>query len=235
MMNVAIVEDEENQAELLKSYVKRYGEEKNIDFHFFCFGDAMDFLHNYKAVYDIVFMDIEMPYLNGMNAAKELRKIDKEVCLIFVTNIARYAIKGYSVDATDYMIKPISYSTFSFRMERAVAVAMHNNKQDIVITSNRSYYRINVNDILYVESRGHKVVYHTASEEIESWETLQGAAEKLGKTFVSPRTGVFVNLRYVKSIQGDNISLGEGHDLIRIARDKKREFINTFTVFVSNT
>lgn len=234
-MNIAIVEDEKPQAELLKSYVKRYGEEKNIDFRFFWFEDAMDFLHNYKAMYDIVFMDIEMPYLNGMNAAKELRKIDKEVCLIFVTNIARYAIKGYSVDATDYMVKPIGYSTFSFRMERAIAVAMHNGKRDIVITSNRSYYRVNVNDILYVESRGHKVVYHTISEEIESWETLQGASEKLGDAFVSPRTGVFVNLKHIKSIQGDNISLGDGYELIRIARDKKKEFINAFTVFVSHT
>lgn len=74
----------------------------------------------YKAVYDIILMDIEMKFMDGMMAAEEIRKVDTEVIIIFITNSPQYAIKGYAVDALDYVLKPVSYYAFSQRLGRAV-------------------------------------------------------------------------------------------------------------------
>ena len=65
-------------------------------------------------------MDIEMPHLNGMEAAQKIRELDKEVVIVFITNMAQYAIKGYEVDALDFILKPLNYYTFSMRFTRAV-------------------------------------------------------------------------------------------------------------------
>lgn len=61
-----------------------------------------------------------MPHLNGMEAAQKIRELDKEVVIVFITNMAQYAIKGYEVDALDFILKPLNYYTFSMRFTRAV-------------------------------------------------------------------------------------------------------------------
>ncbi len=65
-------------------------------------------------------MDVEMKFMDGMSAAEEIRKMDTEVVIIFITNMAQYAIRGYAVDALDYVLKPVSYFAFSQRLNRAI-------------------------------------------------------------------------------------------------------------------
>ena len=84
------------------------------------FSDGDEIALGYKAVYDIILMDIEMKFMDGMMAAEEIRKVDTEVIIIFITNSPQYAIKGYAVDALDYVLKPVSYYAFSQRLGRAV-------------------------------------------------------------------------------------------------------------------
>ena len=94
VVNIAIVEDDPDHAGLLVDYVKKYERETGGVCNTRVFGNAIDFLSGYTAAYDVVFMDIEMPMMNGMTAAKKLRELDGEVCLIFITAMSRYALKG---------------------------------------------------------------------------------------------------------------------------------------------
>ena len=109
MLRCAIVEDSPRELEHLKECLARYSAERDIPLETTAFGDAASFLEHYRADYDIVFMDIELPGINGMEAAHRLREIDRQVILIFVTNMAQFAVKGYEVDALDYIIKPAQY------------------------------------------------------------------------------------------------------------------------------
>lgn len=113
MLRCAIVEDTAQELEHLQNGLKRYSAERALPLNVTAFGNAADFLEHYCADYDIVFMDIELPGLNGMEAAHRLREIDRQVILIFVTNMAQYAVKGYEVDALDYIIKPAQYGPLS--------------------------------------------------------------------------------------------------------------------------
>lgn len=120
MIKIAIVEDDEKDAEILRSYIDRFGAEHAEQFVIERFNDGMQFISAYSATFDIVFMDIEVPVFDGISTARKLRELDNDVCLIFVSNLAIYALVGYEVDAMDYMVKPVKYFNFALKMEKAV-------------------------------------------------------------------------------------------------------------------
>ena len=107
MLRIAIVEDEEEYIKQLQKYVRR-------------FSDGNEIVANYSPEFDILLLDIEMPVLDGLNAARKIRKVDEKVVMMFITNVANYAIHGYEVGALDFITKPLTYYTFQLRFQRAV-------------------------------------------------------------------------------------------------------------------
>ena len=120
MINIAIVEDEAMYAKQLQEFLLQYQKENGEVFNITVYSDGDQIVHKYKSQFDIILMDVEMKFMDGMSAAEEIRKVDTEVVIIFITNMAQYAIQGYEVDALDYILKPISYFAFSQRIQRAV-------------------------------------------------------------------------------------------------------------------
>ncbi|MBR1813100.1 MAG: response regulator transcription factor [Lachnospiraceae bacterium] len=120
MIRIAVVEDEKEYSDQLFSYLERFRKETHqaVSAELFC--DGMSFLDEYKGDFDIVFMDIAMPHMNGLEAAKKLRQVDGIVCLIFITTLAQYAIRGYEVDALDFLVKPVTYELFRLKLEKAL-------------------------------------------------------------------------------------------------------------------
>ena len=113
MFTVAVVEDDETAVAKLRACLDQYvATHAGVQFDVTVFNEPTSFLDPYKTVWDIVFMDIEMPNMDGMEAAHRLRAVDSEVILIFVTNMAQFAAKGYEVDALDYIVKPFAYPDF---------------------------------------------------------------------------------------------------------------------------
>ena len=121
MIRVAIVEDDAEVQGVLQEYVRRYTRQYGTEFEVSVFADGVDILEDYRAVYDIIFLDVEMKHLDGMTTAERIRQMDTEVILIFITNMAQYAIRGYSVGALDYVLKPVPYFAFSQQLLKAVA------------------------------------------------------------------------------------------------------------------
>ena len=102
MVKLAIVEDDKSYIESLKEYIDTYMKENGISIDVKIFRDGNKIVFDYQPVYDIILMDIEMPGIDGMTAAEEIRKVDKDVIIIFITNMAQYAIQGYKVRAHSY-------------------------------------------------------------------------------------------------------------------------------------
>ena len=117
-MRVAIIDDEENVRNQIADLVSVYCEEKEIPTSCICYSEAVSFLENYKADCDVIFLDIKMPKLNGMKAAEMIRQYDKNVIIVFITNLKQYAILGYSVDALGFIVKPIEEYNFNVIMEK---------------------------------------------------------------------------------------------------------------------
>lgn len=230
IMNIAIVEDEQKAAERLSSMIRRYGKEHDMSFELFTFKDGLDFLNGYRAVYDVVFMDIEMPHCNGMNICRKLRQIDQTVSIVFVTNLSQYALDGYAVSAVGYIVKPLSYETFSFNFDRVIKHVMGSQKRMISIISDKETIRLNTDEIFYLEVMNHAVIYHTAQGDYETWDSLSNA-EKLFEpgTFARCNNCFLVNLKHVRGIKGDTVLVA--NTSLKISRLKKKDFMDALANF----
>ena len=109
MAKIAVVEDNTAVREELCGFIAKYAQESGRKLDVTPFADGSQIVEPYRPGFDIIFLDIEMPRLGGMPTAERIRQLDPEVVLIFVTNMAQYAIRGYEVDALDFVLKPVSY------------------------------------------------------------------------------------------------------------------------------
>ena len=234
MINIAIVDDETAISEKLKSYVEKFfGEEsaaKDLSYTVKVFSDGIDFLSSPYVNFDIVFMDICMPMKDGLTVAREFRKKNESACLIFVTNLADMAIKGYEVSALDFVVKPVEYSDFKYRFAKAVKRVKTRSENFIVIMNNRYPVRVAVQSILYVELVYHRVIYHTTDGDLEEWGTMRDAEKRLQNyNFSRCNSGYLVNLNYVDNVRGNVVYIN--NSVLTVSRNRKAGFMSDMTKF----
>lgn len=230
-MKIAIVEDTQLHVDTIIEYIKRYEREENTSFNVFCFSDGLKFLDAYKSGFDIVFMDINMPHIDGMETSKRLREMDKYACLIFITEHSSYAISGYEVDAFDFIVKPVAYVNFKDKFKKAIERVRRNDRGSLCIKNKDMVRMIKVTDILCVESVKHKLVYHLLNDDVETWGTLDEAERKLpADCFAKCAKSFIVNLAWVEAVKGDEIILP--NMTVPISRQRKKEFIEKLSEFV---
>ena len=179
IINVAIVEDETPQAELLIGYLQDFAKEQGIDLRYTHYPSAIDAAETFKGQYDVLFLDIMMPGMTGMEYAHEIRKVDPNVMIIFVTSLTQFAIEGYEVEATDYLIKPLSYPEFRIKMIRAFSKVSGKAAPTVRFDSMEGFFIIDVASILYCETSGHCVIYHTESADYRKRQAMKKAEEEL--------------------------------------------------------
>ena len=160
MKNIAIVEDQDSDAEKLQEYIKCYSEQFGQQFNIVRFYNGKEFLQDYKAIYAVVFLDIQMPCKNGMDAAVELRRYDKNVSIIFITNLVQYALKGYEVDAVSFLVKQVSYYDFSLKFQKALSIYLMNEERSFTVNTPGGLCRISTDKLMYVEIIKHRLYYH---------------------------------------------------------------------------
>lgn len=231
MLKIAIVEDEAESIEQIQNYMEEYRKEHWKEIQVTAFVDGSQIMENYKADYDIIFLDIEMPVMNGMETAEKIRKVDKDVVLVFITNMAQYAISGYSVGALDFILKPINYSTFSVRLTRAINRVKKRESGVILLSLPDGVKKLKTMQIYYVDVQNRMLHYHTDEGEYVLRGTMQNAEKLLAQySFVKCNHWYLVNLRYVSEIRKD-IAIVAGNEL-EISRRNKTAFLTALTDYV---
>ncbi len=233
MIEIALVEDEDVYVRTFEKYIARYIEEKGVDIHFTVFRDGMEILDEYEYNFDIIFLDIIMKYLDGMTTAEKIRQSDKQVTLIFMTNSTQYAIRGYAVDAMDYVVKPVSYFSFCQKLDKAIARIKQNDNPFITLVYKNTIKKIQISDIYYVESQGHIQIFHTVSGSFEIRDKIESIEEKLaGQNFFRSNKGYLVNMNYVAGIE-DSYCIINNQRLV-ISRNKKKAFMDELTKYLGD-
>jgi DNA-binding LytR/AlgR family response regulator len=234
LINIAIVEDDEQSAEKIKSYIEQFGKQSEHSLSVKHFKDGLDFLENYHSEFNIVFMDVEMPFMNGMEVAKKMRKIDTRAVLIFVTNMAQYAIEGYEVDALDYMVKPVEYFNFSVKLKKAIKNLDKRTDDNILLMRPNGFVRLSINSIIYIEVNDHKLLFYTDNAIHEIRGTLSAYESRLTPFGFSKCNHCYlVNLKYVKSVDEEFVTLANGEQL-QISRPKRKKFMEDLKGFYKN-
>lgn len=228
MIRIAIVEDEESYISVLKEYLERYKQESGEQIEITVYHDGDEIAAFYRAQFDIILMDIEMKFIDGMTAAEEIRRVDSSVQIIFITNAPQYAIRGYEVGALDYILKPVSYFTFSQKLGRAEAKLKKRARKWITIPVKGGVMRMELSDVYYIESEGHNLVYHTREGTAVSSGTMKSVEETmLGLDFSRINKCYLVNLEHVDGVQ-DKYAVVHGEKLL-ISRPRMKQFMQELT------
>lgn len=234
MYHIAIVEDEKEFAAQLQEFLKQYQKEHDIVFKISVFGDGEEIVKDYQPLYDIILLDIEMPKVNGMEAAERIRSMDSDVVLVFITNMASYAIRGYEVGALDFVMKPISYYTFSMKLTRALKRVKQKEQQQILITLPDGVKKLWVQQIYYVEVQNRMLHYHTDEGEYVVRGTMQSVEEMLAPyPFAKCNHWYIVNLMHVTEVRKNTAVVG-GNEL-EISRRNRTAFLKVLTEYVGGT
>ena len=223
IMKIVIVEDEKQQQKLLASYISKALDEKKIPCEVKIYSDAETFLNEYEKGTSIVFMDIELPGINGMHASKRLREMDNEAILIFVTNMVQYAIRGYSVDAIDYVLKPIQYNRFYSLMMKVSRVISLNQEKELVLKTSSGVKKVSLSTLLYIQITDHLLIYKTDSEEYEVWGSLANAEKELpGEMFCRCNNSTIINLKQVTSFDKECVYLTKKKIAVTVSRSRRK-------------
>ena len=231
MLRIAIVEDEEIFARELEEYVRRYAAETFREVKITHFSDGEEIAGNYRGGFDLLLMDIQMKFMDGMTAAEKIRERDQEVQIIFITNRNDYAIRGYEVDALDYVLKPVSYYIFARKLDRALAKIESRSGFALTINTKTGLRKIRTTDLYFVESDAHNLIYHTLQGDFTARGRLLDVKETLGEErFVSCNRSFLVNLRHVSGIEGDSLFVGGVR--ISISKPHRKEILARFSDYV---
>lgn len=231
MIRIAIAEDDEKYRTTLEQYLDRYQEENEEQFQVTAFSDGMDLVEEYRPDYDILFLDIEMPHLDGMTTAKKIREVDSSALIIFITNMAQYAIHGYEVHAIDFVVKPVNYFAFALKLTKAIKIIESRDEKSILLPSEDRMVRVPLNDILYIEVVKHSIIVQTKDQQYTFSGTLKKLEEQLaGCHFSRCNHGCLVNLRNVTEVEKDTVNL-LGHKL-PISRPKKKAFLQELSDYI---
>lgn len=226
-MRIAIIEDEKKARELLMDHVRRFGADTGMEIHAAGFRSGVEFVTSYRPVWDLILMDIEMPLQDGMSAARQIREIDEDVLLMFVTRFSKYAAEGYEVEAVDYLLKPVSYDFIAVKMNRILHLLRTRSHRSVIVRSQNSTHRIFLRALYYVEVFNHTLEYHTVygnytSTGRKSIRSLEKELQDGG--FALTSQSHLVNLHYVESVESDGIILSDGVKL-PLSRSKRKEFM----------
>lgn len=230
-MKIAVVEDNEEYAKTLGEYVQKYSSENNLDIAVVYFPNGERFLEEYKSDFDIIFMDIEMPMMDGITSSSKVREMDSECIIIFVSNFMKYAIKGYSVNALDFLTKPLDYNIFKNTMAKAVHRLNMKHHQSLFLQNGGETYRLDINEIVFIEVYKHRVIYHTTTTEYDVRGSLQESEKQLPPDqFIRCNSGTIVNLKYVTGIGKDSLIVLKRE--LSISRSKKKDVLNALTRYI---
>jgi len=231
-LRAAVVEDDEHSRSRIVSCLRRFGQEHGVTVQVTEFADGEALLQGFRPDYDVLFLDIEMPRLDGMSAARQIRERDEQVTIIFITNMAQYAIHGYEVGALDFLLKPLSYDALEMRLIKLLKLVQARQESGILLSLGSGLRRLRVSELLYVELVGHDLVYHLRDESISLRGSMREAEEQLrGKPFFKCNSCYLVNLDHVRAVS-DGMAV-VGGDRLQISRARKKAFMEALAAHLA--
>jgi len=211
ILRIGICDDEPLSIDYISHYIEKWAEKHNYILHTHTFSNAEQFLFDYESDqnFDILFLDIQMGNMNGMDLARKIRETDSSVQIIFITALIDYISDGYEVSALHYLLKPVNEEKLYSVMDRA-SQNVYKLENYVLLTIDQVTQRIPINSIIYVEAFAHYIRITTAESSFEVRENLTSLAEKLGNHFVRPHRSYLINLKYIHRISKTEVFLDNG-------------------------
>ncbi len=231
MIHIAIVDDDLHDRQILREYLKTYEATYGEAFEIFDFDDGETLVKDYRPVFDIILLDIEMEKMDGMTTAEHIRETDGNVIIIFLTNMPQYAIRGYAVEALDYVLKPVSCYTLEQCLARALKRRQNRADSFLRISSGKgTMQKIRLSSIYYVEIQGHTLIYYTKDGEFSAAGAIRDVEHRVDGRFFRCNKCYLVNMEHVESLKGSIAVVGKYE--VQISRAKKKAFLDALNNYL---
>lgn len=228
---VAIVDDESCMTDQIKAYIDRFQEENAVHIASSVFHSPKVFLASVSHDYDLVFLDVEMGDMTGIDVARKIRETNGRVQIIFITRMAQYAIYGYEVEALDYVLKPITYFDFSLKLKKALRFIKRDEDQKRVLDTGEQKTVVSVADIAYIEVQAHYLHYHVLGKTYIVRGTMKESEKVFAADYFARSSHSYlVNLAHVKGINQNAVVLTCGE--VPLSRNWKQSFMNAFAKYL---
>ena len=231
MIKIAVCDDEAVIREQIQQFIKKKLPDSRIETY-----STGEELLAANISFDLVFLDIQMEGLNGMDTARALRAKKEKTILIFVTGLKEYVFEAFDVSAFHYLLKPLLEEKLDEVLERALEETNRQKAQEkeqlLIQTRNRNY-NLDQSTIFYLESRGKKVEIHTLGETIVAYASISKLEQQLGNSFYRCHRGYLVNMAYIAEYRTDRIRLNNG-DEVYLAKEKYQSFVKTYMRYLKD-
>jgi DNA-binding LytR/AlgR family response regulator len=236
MLMITVCDDDRESCRETEKNLRRYMDEKIAgqaqEVQIRVFNDPDDLLRHYPRGTQLLLLDIQMPGMDGISLAREIRAFDQDVIIIFMTNYAGYAVQGYSVQAYNYLIKPISYEMLRHELENVFPRMMRMREENLVLHSEDGYVTIPAREIEMAETDGKNVIIHTERGPVKAFQSMKQMEKSLGETeFFRIHTAYLVSFSHISAVRRDSVILQSGREL-PISRHRKKEFMDRYLTYV---
>lgn len=234
MLHFAICEDEAHFAADLLGMIEAYAQESAVEIRVSHFKNGLDLVDPYQTGYDLIFLDIQMDLMDGLQAAERIRELDPTVAIIFLTSLAQYALEGYKYQATNYILKPIKYARLKLELDQWRRTYNGQTQDFIVVKNDQGSYKIPHQTLKFIDTYDRKVKVHTETEEILSTKKLKDYESELPTScFARCHNSFLVNLNFVKRVEQLEIQLLSGESL-PISQPRRKQFMKSLTEYWGN-
>lgn len=235
MLKIAICEDEEVHKKLLVDLIRRYPFQMDYSITTFQYGYELIAASNEGPNFDIIFLDMRLGQEDGIDIANEIRKTDHTARIIITTSLIEYAVLGYSVNASDFLLKPFPEEKLFDLLQKMENEIKYSRSSFHEIEINNEKIFLRSDEILYFESLGRKIKVATFEAEYEYYHTISALEKELDSLrFVLCYRSYIINLKNVKSIKTKTVVLKNGV-MIPISLKRKQKVYDAFTRYMAGS
>ncbi|GAA0714367.1 two-component system response regulator RgbR [Paraclostridium ghonii] len=227
MIRIAICEDEKEQQDLLEGHINKIFKDFSLKYSLYIFNSGEELLENYSKDFDIVFLDIQLCKINGMDTARKIRLLDNKVEIIFITSLIEYALEGYKVRAYRYLVKPVKYDELKENIINCIKELDIKNKY-IIVKERESRIKIDTNEITYIEVQKEDITIHTLNQIYKTKGTMNNIEKEINcSRFCRCHKSYLINLEHTKSIK-QYIAVLESKEEVPISRYRFKDVKDRF-------
>lgn len=235
-LNITICDDERNAITVLKKHISQYNIQTDHNIIVSSYISAKDFLLEYKKhPCDVALLDIEMPDQNGMELARQLREINDDLFIVFITSYPEYMQDSFEVQPFQFLTKPVEYKAISKLLNDIIKKINRSSKNMVVIDTDDEKHFVPLNDILFISSiKGNKshIRYQLLNQELIAKGTLSEIESKLTTHgFVAPARGFLINIQHIKSLDSTHIVLNHRFE-IPISRRRFKDLQRIYSQYI---
>lgn len=230
-MNVAVCDDDAGTRRQMQGYLEQYEKEQGTELALYFYDSGEAFLEAYPMKIDILFLDIRMYQVSGMDIARHIRDMDEELCIIFISNMTQYALEGYRVHAFDFIVKPFDYPFFKKVFSLACRRIDRRKNETIHVKNDSGLFSLQVSRIIYAETLDHKLLLHTDQKAVVCYISMGQLEKKLAESnFFRCHQSFLINLAWMEELGKDSVRM-RGGDVVPVSRHRRRELVQAMTKY----